>query len=288
MNTGINKIEKIWIDNAVFFIEGLVYIQGYNSPDYKSLHKHIRFKNLFNDDVVEFVLGTVPKKEMNNQLYEGNSYDYTAAGTATVGFRGIDISAFPIGVYEIQVSVSRDKDVRNYINLNTFDVNLDKRSADDWFEYRLYQKNGKTYLVKRDIVGRHVNDYGYINIAKDWVDGRVFHVEGEFIVPGVDLTDFTQGEYYLILKKPITQRQYAFELGQIKKPNFGGKINNAYGDYNTCYFATLKLEGIDTRGFELGEYELYVSLGYKSELFTGKLAKNLKIDRSGMCQLIDC
>lgn len=283
-----NKINNLWVKDSTFFIEGLSYIQGYNSPNFSDLHKSLALINIQTHESFEYELGSIRRPEMSAQHYEGKTYNYTAAGTATKGLRDIDVGLLDMGIYEIKLSVSANAKDRKYLDLSLAFNGLDKRSADDWFEYRLYQKNGKTYLVKRDIVGRHVNDYGYINIAKDWVDGRVFHVEGEFIVPGVDLTDFTQGEYYLILKKPITQRQYAFELGQIKKPNFGGKINNAYGDYNTCYFATLKLEGIDTRGFELGEYELYVSLGYKSELFTGKLAKNLKIDRSGMCQLIDC
>ena len=287
MNTGINKIEKIWIDNAVFFIEGLVYIQGYNSPDYKSLHKHIRFKNLFNDDVVEFVLGTVPKKEMNNQLYEGNSYDYTAAGTATVGFRGIDISAFPIGVYEIQVSVSRDKDVRNYINLNTFDVNLDKHSADNLFEYRMYQTNNSVYLTKKNILSVDALVGSHIGVTDSWFRGSVFHVEGEFIVPEAPLKDFTKGKYYLVAKKQNGQTQYVAELGQVRKQNLGVRIGKDTSDYDASYFATLGLKGIDAQDFELGLYDLYVSLAYGNKIFTAKLDKQLKLESRTACSLID-
>lgn len=193
MNTCINKIEKIWIDNATFFIEGLAYIQGYNSPDYKTLHKYIRFKNLLNDDVAEFVLGTVPKIEMSNQLYQGESYNYTAAGTATADFHGIDISDFPIGVYEIQISVSKNKEVRNYINLNVSSVELDKHTADNFFEYRIYQKDGSIHLTKKDIFGKNISDDSHVSVVDCWVRDSVFHIEGEFIVPEIPLKNFSAG-----------------------------------------------------------------------------------------------
>ena len=281
-----NKIEKLWVRNSTLFIEGLAYIQGYNSPAFSDLYKSLRLKNIQTKAKLEYGLGSLRRPELKSQTYKGRTYDYTASGTATKGLKGIDISQLETGIYEIGLSVSTNESDKQYSDLILAFHDLDKRSADNWFEYRLYQKDRKTYLVKRSIIGRRVDDYSYIHIEKDWINGRTFHLEGEFIIPGADLTDFTQGKYYLIIKKTVTQRQYAFELGQIKQTGLGDKINNPFGDYNTCYFATLKLEGINTTGFELGEYELYVSLGYKSELFTGKLNKQLKITTSDSCELI--
>lgn len=252
----------------------------------ENLYKSLRLKNIQTQAELEYELGSIKRPELKAQTYKGQTYDYTASGTATKGLKGIDISQLETGVYEIGLSVSPNETNKQYLDLTLAFHGLDKRSADNWFEYRLYQKSSKTYLVKRSIIGRHVDDYSYIHIEKDWINGRTFHIEGEFIIPGADLTDFTQGKYYLIMKKTVTQRQYAFELGQIKQTGLGDKINNSFGDYNACYFATLKLEGINTTGFELGEYELYVSLGYKSELFTGKLNKQLKITTNDSCELI--
>lgn len=286
MTKPTNKIEKLWVRNSTLFIEGLAYIQGYNSPAFSDLYKCLCLKNIQTNDELEYELGSIKRPELKTQNYEGKTYDYTASGTATKGLKGINVGQLDNGIYEIQISVSQDKASKIYSDLNLAFHNLDKRTADNWFEYRLYQKNGKTYLVKRDIIGRRVDEYSYVRIEKDWVNGRIFHIEGEFIVPGVDLINFTQGKYYLVLKKPITQKQYAFELGQIRKTDLGSKINNPYGDYDTCYFATLKLEGINTADFELGEYDLYVSLGYQSEILSVKLQKKLKIITGESCGLV--
>ncbi|WP_265410763.1 hypothetical protein [Actinobacillus pleuropneumoniae] len=43
------------------------------------------------------------------------------------------------------------------------------------------------------------------------------HIEGAFVIPGIDITEFNQARYYLIAQKAITQKQYSFALGQIKK-----------------------------------------------------------------------
>lgn len=283
----VNEIEKIWIGKTTFFIEGLAYLQGYDAPDYRYLHKHIKFRNLINGYEAEFELGTVPKRELASQPYNGKNYNYTAAGTATVGFKGIDVGFLKDGIYEIQISVSADKNVRNYTSLAMADVNLDKHSADDFSEYRLFEDGGKVYLAKKDIFGSNVPANSHISVENSWTNGTVFHVEGEFVVPDAALSNFKQGKYYLIAQKLITQRQYVFELGQVRKNNLGFKIGNPTSDYNASYFATLGLKGIETYQFELGIYDLYVSLAYGNKIFTAKLDKQLKVENRNACILIN-
>ncbi|PJG86151.1 hypothetical protein [Conservatibacter flavescens] len=282
-----NNIEKIWIANATFFIEGLAYLQGYDAPDYRYLHKHIKFRNLLNDDEAEFVLGTVPKKELSSQPFNGKTYNYTAAGTATVGFKGIDVSFLEDGIYEVQISVSADKNVRNYVSLVMADAALDKHSCDDFCEYRLFEESGKVYLAKKDIIGTDVPSGSHISVEGSWTDGTIFHVEGEFIVAEAPLSNFRQGKYYLVLRKHITKKQYVFELGQVRKNNLGARIGKPSVNYNASYFATLQLKGIETRQFELGVYDLYVSLAYGNKIFTAKLDKLLQIVNREACFLMD-
>lgn len=281
-----NKIEKLWVKNSTLFIEGLAYIEGYNSPDFSYLNKYLCLINTQANKIFEYELGSIRRHELKNQTYQGNTYNYTAAGTATKGLKGIPVSELDNGIYEVLISITATKfDNRMYQDLRLNFAELDKHSADDYFEYRLFQKNGKTYLAKRDILGRDVPVNSHVALSTYWVKQNTFHVEGEFIVPGADITEFDQAKYYLIAKKTITQRQYSFELGQIKKLNLGEKINNPFGGYDACYFATLSLKGIDTTQFELGSYDLYVSLAYKSEIFTAKLNKGLDIVQGGICSL---
>ncbi|MDO4248281.1 MAG: hypothetical protein Q4C79_04850 [Neisseria sp.] len=283
----VNKIEKIWMANATFFIEGLAYLPGYNAPDYRYLHKHIKFRNLLNEDEAEFVLGTVPKKELGSQPHNGKNYNYTAAGTATIGFKGIDIGFLENGIYEIQISVSADKDIRNYAGLALADAGLDKHSADEFSEYRLFADDSKVYLAKRDIFGRDVPSGSHISVENFWADGTVFHVEGEFIVPDAPLSNFTKGKYYLIAQQHITKKQYVFELGQVRKNNLGAKIGKSTDDYNASYFATLGLKGIETHQLKPGIYDLYVSLAYGNKIFTAKLDKQLNTESLHACTLVN-
>ena len=282
----VNKIEKIWIGNrTIFFIEGLAYLQGYNSPDYRYLHKHIKFRNLLDDTETEFVLGTVPKRELSSQFYNGITYNYTAAGTATQGFKGIDVGFLKDGLYEIQISVAADKNNRNYTSLTLAENGLDKHSADDFSEYRLYEDGGKVYLAKKDIFGSNVPSGSYISVENSWTKGTVFHIEGEFIVPDAPLSNFSQGKYFLVAQKSITQRQYVFELGQVRKNKLGSKIGQTTDQYDASYFATLGLKGIETQQFELGIYDLYISLAYGNKIFTAKLDKQLIVENLHTCSL---
>ena len=159
-----NKIEKLWVRNSTLFIEGLAYIQGYNSPAFSDLYKSLRLKNIQTKAKLEYGLGSLRRPELKSQTYKGRTYDYTASGTATKGLKGIDISQLETGIYEIGLSVSTNESDKQYSDLILAFHDLDKRSADNWFEYRLYQKDRKTYLVKRSIIGRRVDDYSYIHI----------------------------------------------------------------------------------------------------------------------------
>lgn len=281
----VNKINVLRIDeNKLFFIEGLSYIEGVNSPDHKSLVKKLKIVNVNTNFELEYPLGIVPKKEMAKIVYQGKEFNYTAAGTATMGFKGIDVSSIDEGLYEIQISVAKSQNERNYQSINYVDSRLDKFAFDDYFEYRLFKNQNKIYLAKRKIFGRKSPNETYINIEKEWVKGSIVHIEGAYVIPGIDITEFDQARYYLIAKKKITQKQYTFALGQVKKPNLGLKINNSLGSYNACYYATKMLKGIDMSKLEFGEYDLYLSLSYKSEIFTMLLNKQLEIGYQ-LCQL---
>lgn len=99
--------------------------------------------------MLEYELGSIRRHELKSQTYQGSIFNYTAAGTATKGFKGITISELDNGIYEILISVnSTEFNNRMYQALHLdFDA-LDKHSADDYFEYRLHQSNGKPIWLK--------------------------------------------------------------------------------------------------------------------------------------------
>lgn len=280
----INEINKLYIKNKILFIEGLAYLDKYNSPDHSYLKKHLCLLDLKSNQRKEFKLGSTNRNDMLAVQQGKETFNYRAAGVATIGFKGIELSGLDIGIYEIQISVSKD-DKKTYYSLNLGIPELDIRNMDNRYEYRLFRNQNKAFLVKREILGRIASTESYISIDESWVTNNKFHIEGKFIIPGVDITEFNQAQYYLIVKKPSTQAQYAFELGQVKKINLNEFVHNPFGGYNACYYATKNLSGIDSKGFEFGTYDLYISLSYKSEIFTTKLNRQLVVSEEG-CQLI--
>ncbi|WP_265410765.1 hypothetical protein [Actinobacillus pleuropneumoniae] len=107
----------IKIIDGKLFVEGLLYIKNYNSETYKDLNKYISFNSIINNTMTEYLLGTVPKIEQTRELYEDYLFNYSAAGTATLNFKGIDLSSLENGTYKLNISVTKSNTDRDYKSL---------------------------------------------------------------------------------------------------------------------------------------------------------------------------
>lgn len=279
-----NEIHKLKIENEILFIEGLAYLKNYDSPNYKFLHKYLSIENINNvDNKLIFLLGTVPKRDQSRLLYNNIFYDYTAAGTATLGFKGIDLSHLPSGTYKIGISVSNNENEKSFKDLN-LKQETDSKSIFSGFEYRLFNIRNKnsqqTFLSKRPLINENNNFYGYFCLESYWTNDFKFHVEGAFIVKGVNLYKFHIGNYYLALRNTQNGQVYSYVLGQVLKPNLSNKIGNPYGGYESSYFASMGFEGVDVSGLKIGQYEVFISLSYQNEIFTQKIEGHLDISQA--------
>lgn len=286
----INEINKLKIEDDVLFVEGLLYLKNYDSPNYKFLHKHLSIVDINDpENKFIFVLGTVPKKVQNRLLYNNVFYDYTAAGTATLDFKGIDLSKIKSGTYRLGISVSNDENKKLFKDLNIQEI--DHKSISSEYEYRLFsitkQNSQQTFLSKRPLINNDNNFCSYFKLESYWATDFKFHVEGVFIVKGVNLYKFHIGNYYLVLRNIQSNQVYSYVLGQILKPNLSIKIGNPYGGYESSYFATMGLEGVDVSSFEIGQYEIFISLSYQNEIFTKRIEGYLDISQNN-CLFVDC
>lgn len=269
------SMEKFYTREGVMFLEGLLYLRGYAAPDFGRLHKFLKLKmkNPLDGNPTEeyeFLLGSVHRKPAGRDEFENVFFDYTAAGTATMHFKGIDLKNIRPGKYEIQLSVTADGSKRHYIPPVLAFQMAEHRDYDDYYEYRIHTQKEGICLTKQAIVGSPPPQQGYSHFGVEdfWTKDKLFHIEGAFLVRGIDLTEFEDGRYYCIARHRQTGRQYARRLGLAKKEKLGEKIGNFAGGYRACYFATMHFKGIDTNSFEPGQYDLYVSLTYGSEIFS--------------------
>lgn len=195
-------------------------------------------------------------------------------------FKGIDLKNIRSGKYEILLSVTADGGKRHYIPPVLAFQMSEHRDYDDCFEYRIHAQKEGFCLTKQAIVGSPPPDHSYFSLEDFWTKEKLFHIEGAFLVRGIDFTEFEDGRYYCIARHRQTGQQYARRLGLAKKEKLGEKIGNFVGGYRACYFATMHFKGIDATGFESGQYDLYVSIAYGSEIFSQKTTLVLEVGDS--------
>ncbi|STZ09706.1 Uncharacterised protein [Moraxella caviae] len=280
----IGKLEKIHTEQGVMFVEGLLYLQGYDSPNYHYLSKHLKLKSVSSksNQEYEFALGSVPKHPISREIFSDMYFDYTAAGTATMGLKGIDLKNIAQGRYEILVSAtpSAEPEYRNYIapKLNS---ELEQHDSDGYYNYRLNKQKDSLFLTKQPIICEQKDAQFHFSLKNTWAKDHLFHIEGEFLVKGADFSEFYVSKYYCVLRHCESGKQYAIALGQIKQENLGEAIGNFNGGYQACYYASMNLKGIDTTSFEHGKYEMFVSLAYQSEVFSHQIPQLLAINEQG-------
>lgn len=271
----VNEITKILIKDHIFYLEGLGLILNYDAPNHSYLSKKLCIENIETGHRITYALGTVPNHSQSRLLFSNSYHNYVASGIATMGLNGIAIQELSNGQYKLGISVTKtdqELDIKN-INLIT---PIDKKYNCGESEYRIFEKSKSIYLTKRPIVGRLVTDKDcFFSIEKFWYKNDLYHLEGIFIVLGVDMPDFYLGRYYLVARHVETGKIYSHGLGQVRHNTLSKKIDSIYGGYDTCYFATMHFKGVDTGFYDTGEYDIFISLSYKSEIFTYQIDRKL-------------
>lgn len=274
----VNDISLLNIVDGKLYIEGDLYIRNYHSATYNDLDKHIAFFHLVEGKKYEFLLGTVPKAERTRELYQNTFFNYTAAGTATMGFSGIDLSAIDNGVYKLCLSVQKEKSTKNYQGIS-FKKNIDKKFIFKESEYHLFKgKDEKDiFLLKRPVLGEK-NPLSTFDVSNMWLENNKFHVEGMYMIKGLAMPDFHIGHYYLVAKNIRSGEIYSTLLGRVRKKEVSEAMQDVYYNYLSCHYATMYFKGVDISSWDLGEYEVFISLSHNNEIFSEKLNNTLLID----------
>lgn len=259
-NICIATINKFEFCENKFFLEGVAFIKGYDSPSYGLFKKNLILKNInASSDAYYFPLGSILNKYNSKTYFDSTFCDYTSASYATLDKKGLALDV-PFGTYVVSIKVEgKGKSLESFAKLECGE----KIIISDKAVYRMRSREEKAYFQKIPLLSIHEPDI--FQLKERWKKDAILHYAGIFAVYGIELENWSECTFYIVLKKENTL--YGFYMG---KNNYS-ELNNlfeGYGIYSKSNFCTYKGKGIDISRVESGHYMVYVSLLYKGSVFS--------------------
>lgn len=256
------------------YLEGYGFIKGYAACRYGDVAWLMHFDA--GNDTYTFHGGGVASPELSNKFYEAEYCDYSIAGFATMGRRGIDLRAIPDGSYELRLEVSQ-------AGLTISGRMTSPYSRESWGEsgaslVGLISSSSGGKLIKRPALGPTPKDAVFEEV-KRWVSGSIFHTEGYFAVLGFETPLYSDISYYLVcVDINDDTNQQVIKMAAAHRSDVGDKLGDKWGDYSKSYFATAKYKGVDLSALDPGTYALHVTARFGRSVFSNKLDANVVVD----------
>lgn len=263
-------LNKARFEGEVFFPEGEAFIAREDCPDYGFQKKTLSLKS--DKRLYQYPIGSVKNKTITYNNYNGGFYNYDAGGFATNRHKGISLSGIDCGKYDLSVNVAS-----KYFEGHQPLVTKKELSIMHCFGkhlYMLYTENKKMQLIKRELVAREPLGAKF-EVVKEWRKDNFYHVEGVFAISGIELSNWREADYFLVIKGASVVQSYI--LGMCNRDYISNTFGDGYSDYKKAYFSTLAGKGVDVSGLANGDYEVFVTMAYKKSLFTKKLKSSLSI-----------
>ncbi|WP_421084317.1 alpha/beta hydrolase-fold protein [Rothia nasimurium] len=280
------SISAISIDGSTLIIEGKAYLGHKDLPTYHHLERALVLKSVPpRTEEYQYPLGAVPSDDLNRKLYNEYFVNYRAAEFATMGKKGIDLSSLEEGYYSLNILIQEPGGKADIGAPDSFPEPIDYRSIKDGYQYRIFEDNGQVILVKNDIISwvKSEKINRYFKITNTWTNRSKFHIEGYFVNRGLKLNHYTSGDFYLAIQEKNTRYKEIFQLGCVKKTGTGKYIKEMTSEYDSAYFATLGLKGIDMGERPNGVYKLTIIQTVGSETAYEDLQLELHWDGTDAC-----
>jgi hypothetical protein len=217
----------------------------------------------------EFPLKSKTELNLNHQYFDTHFCNYSGAGFELRDKTAVELLALPPGRYELAahlVSVTDGVDLRVPLVARK---SIDARKAVGARELVVLGGPGGISVMQRGIVGPRPAD-AVFDVVEVWQREKLFHIEGVFFIPGMEIAAHGDAVFYLILRGP--GGTFSFKLGMSSRP---AKIRpliaaDDHCCYDAAYFATSRYEGVDIGHLPAGCYEAIVSLSKGAALFSMK------------------
>lgn len=203
-----------------------------------------------------FALGSVKDPKLSATHYDGTFVDYSRGRWATIDHAGISLDEIPDGRYSVGLRVCQQE-----IESLSEQLSLPIGSS-IWVSgahlIRFTPANGGIEFLKRPLLS--VSDPGaYFDLSKYWLEGNKLHIEGLYVVPGME-TRSRQDVRYSIVLEPVGNigSTKILPLGTSLRRGAGTLIGDDWGDYKYSYFASPGYAGLSLDKVEPGSYAVWV------------------------------
>lgn len=265
----IANLKSYSFKGEVFYPEGDAFILGIECPEYGTQSKKLLLEG---KKQYQFEIGSTKNKKLSWDYFTKEYIDYYTAGFATLGHKGINLSDVECGLYDLTVNVN-SKAMNGTTKLKV-NKELNYKYVHGENLYHFFSNENCVKLIKRPVLSSSPND-AIFTVANCWHKDDRFHIEGVFLIAGIELENWNDALYLLTIKNENHTKSY--QLGMCHKPFITEKLGDGFSIYDKAYYSTLKGAGVDIKDFQPGCYHLYLSMSHKKSLFTKKIERTLVI-----------
>lgn len=269
-NEVVSELFSCSIENGLLHIKGVSFIKGYECQDYSKI-KHTLILSGKNS-CYKFPLGKNINKEINYIYFENVYCDYSSAEFTTPGHKGIDISNIQRDVYTLYIEVEcagiiQTKKLETKKRFNT-------SYLIDGDECYLGSFEGNISIHRKDLLEE--DECKVFEVSSKWHKGSLLHYEGIFAIKGINISNWGDASYYLILKNE--SNTYPFRIGMTELNNSSGLFKDTNNIYKKSYFSTLGRKGVDISKIPQGNYDIFICMSHQGKTFSQKVPDVLKWD----------
>lgn len=275
----ISDIQSCWIENELFHIKGFSFIKGFECPDYSSIKHSLIFSGGKHN--YTFPLGKVLNKEVNYKYFDRVLCDYSAAEFTTIGHKGIDISHIERDVYTLQIKVECNGIVK-VKNLET-STSFHTTQLINSDEYYLGTFEGSVCIHKKSLLEEDSDRI--FKVSSKWHKGNLLHYEGVFAIKGVNVSNWGDASYYIVLKGATGV--FPFRIGMSELNNSGKLFKDAHDIYKKSYFSTLGGKGINISKIPKDNYDVFICMSHQGKTFLQKTSDLLSWDGNDIALTLD-
>lgn len=269
----ISDVDVITVQEDVLFLEGVAFERGVECPSFGVFRRELLLESQNNS--YSYPLGSILNKEYSSKYFLFKYLNYTGAGFATSGRKGISLKEIDFGVYKLSTSfeyIKKDRDSR-VIPLSV-GRELDQKSTVEGCEYRIWTYNNQLFLSKKDISIISNSPKVYFSVDEFKIhEDRNLHVEGVFVITGIEVVDWTDVQYYLILHS--SEQKYTFLIGKSNIEALNNSIDFGYAIYEKSYYCTYNRKGVDITKIKAGRYKVSIGMSVKGNIFTQNTDKEI-------------
>lgn len=254
-------------------LSGVAFFRGVNVSSYGVYRKILLLTDGSNK--YQYTIGTTLDKSISHAYYEGGYVDYSAGGFADIKGRGLDLMTLPLGVYKMDVVLSTPS-IKSTSTALLSERSVDVKAIFHGYEYRIWDKNNQLFLSKRKIFALPLSSEKkpLFNLTDLRINDNRLFITGTFAVPGIELLNWGDARYYLVLLKG--DDVYSFSLGLLNRLSNNSLLEDGFGVYQKAAFGTIRMQGIDISHLSVGIYDIYVVLSYKGSLFKRLVDKKVR------------